>query len=140
MTAGSVDGLPARDHRDLHSALAGLDGREDEVTDQLWNRFGGRRPSAPDAAVGRRTDGVTPAVWEAVGQGLMAVATDGQEAVYLVTDAGTAHSRRLMMGMTPAEIDYLREVGAEWAFASTSRKKAASARSSSSGARVARLA
>ncbi|GAA1778902.1 hypothetical protein GCM10009795_026250 [Nocardioides hankookensis] len=140
MAAGEVQALPARDHRRLHEALAALDAMHDADVDALWLRFGGRRNWRSDPAVGQRADGVTQAIWDAVNAGRLGVIEDGRNSTFIVTADGRADSRRSLMRLSAAQAATVHRVGAEWALASTSRKKLASSRASSTGTRRVRPA
>lgn len=141
MAAGEVQALPARDHRRLHEALAALEHDPDPVLDQLWLRFGGRRPWKADPGVGRRAEGVTTALWEAVNVGLMrAVEHADGTGEYLVEPEAAAHARRWLMTLPAAEAVLLYRAGAAWALASTARKKLPRASASSASTRVRSLA
>ena len=126
MAAGGVEALPAHDQRHLHRALTALDSDDDREIDRLWARFGGRRSSKPDPAVGRRIEGVTPALWEAVDQGLLSAVeyADGSGAYVLSRDVATAARQRLMH-LPAAEAAAVHRAAVAWA--STDRKKRARA-------------
>lgn len=140
MAAGTVSALPARDHRDLHAALYDLETMPCAAGETLWHRFGGRRTWKPDPSVGRRADGVTPALWAAVSAAHLEVLEDGRDAFYLLTERARVHGRRQLMRMTSEEADAIYGVGAAWAAASTARKKRASVLASPAAPRVSNLA
>lgn len=142
MAAGEVPALPAQNHRRCHEALAKLHDNDGQEADRLWARFGGRPLLRRDPDVGRRVEGVTPALWEAVNAGKMRAYenADGTEAFYSVTDGGAAVARRELLRLPIEEIELLYRVGAAWASASTARKKRPSARTSSASMRLSNLA
>ena len=125
MAAGEVEALPACDHRRLHEALAALETERNPVLDDLWLRFGGRRSWKEDPAVGRRADGVTAALWQAVSAGQLQVQEDGQYAAYHLTEDSATESRRQLMALPAPQAEALYATGAAWAAASTRRKNAA---------------
>lgn len=131
MAAGEVGALPVREQRRLHEALAVLDAAASSEADRVWQRFGGRRTWRPDPGAGRRADGVTHALWEAVSAAWISVVEDDNGAHYVLEDAGRQVGRRQIMRLPAPEATLLYGVGAAWAAASTSRKKPASALASS---------
>jgi hypothetical protein len=142
MAAGGVVALPAQNHRRCHEALAELHDNKGQEVDRLWARFGGRPQLRRDPDVGRRVEGVTSALWEAVNVGKMRAyeEADGSEGFYSVTDSGAAIARRELMRLPAKETELLYGVGAAWASASTARKNRRSAPTSFASIRVSNFA
>ncbi len=115
MAAGGVEALPAHDQRGLHRALSALNSGDDLSAERLWAGFGGRLRSSVDPAVGRRVEGVTTAIWEAVNRGLLTAVEygDGTAAYELQHDAA-ARSRRQLMRLPPQEVAAVHRAAAAW--------------------------
>src|SRR5215212_8505496 len=77
MAAGEVEALPVQNDRRCHEALARLQESDAQEAAGIWTRFGGRPQLRRDPDVGRRVEGVTYALWEAVEEGRLRVYESG---------------------------------------------------------------
>lgn len=91
-------------------------------------------------SVGMRASGVTEAVWDAVSAGYLRARESGTAAWFELTVSGRRAGGRCLMAFPTIQAQAVYETGAEWASASTSRKKLASALESSGSTRRVRLA
>lgn len=127
LAAGGPSCIDAREHRHLHAALVGLG--KDGLRGAAFPSLDGR----PDPDVGLRVSGVTPALWDLVGAGLLRVLERPGGADLMVEGAALPSGRRVLMRLRPTEQAAIYRAAGYWAAASTQRKNPASAASSPGG-------
>lgn len=127
MVAGDIDALDARNPRLAHCAISALAEIDSEASRRVLAHFDVEVRVTPNPDVGARVSGLTGATWIAVSRGMLEPHEAGHDAWFTVTESARAHVHLLSMCLDPTEEDILRHVGADWAFASTRRKKRARA-------------
>lgn len=125
IAAGGPTCTDARDHWPLHQALVrlGSDAPESASLPLLRSR--------PDPEVGRRVHGVTRALWDLVGCGLLCVDNSQDDVRFIVDTAELPRARRGLMRLDPQSQMVVYAAAERWALASTSRKNPANERESS---------
>jgi len=125
MAAGDVGALDAHDPGLAHAAVAELARTQMPASVALLHRFEVTVRTRPDPEVGVRVLGLTRATWDAVTAGLLDPVEDGNQAWFVMSDAARERLSRELRGIPAGEAECLYRLGADWAAASTARKKLA---------------
>ncbi len=131
--------LDARDHTPLHRGLSTLMDRvaSDDAFRAAWSHA--RLPVLriePDAEVGRRARGVTPALWELAAEGSLVTEAPGLTAGYAIAAGARTAARRAVLRLDPTVVQAVDEVSGYLAACSTAEKTPRSAARSSERSRA----
>lgn len=118
MDAGDVPELDLMKTSDAHRALVLLN--SSSIGKSICSRLNTRMDTLPDPDVGLRVQGLTKAIWVALGQGLLNPTTS--ETVVALTGLGRVKSCAILATLSEAELRTLAEIGHHWTCRSTSRK------------------